>query len=58
MSKNNSAPVETKSLALTVVMRPLAWFIPYAKNPRKNDAVVGQMIAAIREFGFVIPNVA
>jgi hypothetical protein len=29
--------------------------IPYARNPRKNDAAVDRMVAAIREFGFAIP---
>ena len=30
-------------------------FIPYARNPRKNDAAVDRMMASIREFGFKIP---
>ncbi|MGA2725526.1 MAG: DNA modification methylase [Bryobacteraceae bacterium] len=30
-------------------------FIPYARNPRKNDAAVDRMCASIREFGFKIP---
>jgi DNA modification methylase len=29
--------------------------IPYARNPRKNDAAVDQMCGSIREFGFKIP---
>jgi DNA modification methylase len=29
--------------------------IPYARNPRKNDAAVDRMAASIREFGFKIP---
>jgi ParB-like chromosome segregation protein Spo0J len=29
--------------------------IPYARNRRKNDAVVDQMAASIREFGFKVP---
>ena len=32
--------------------------IEYARNPRKNDAVVDKMIACIKEFGFRIPIVA
>jgi ParB-like chromosome segregation protein Spo0J len=32
--------------------------IPYARNPRKNDAVVDQMAASIREFGFKVPILA
>jgi DNA modification methylase len=29
--------------------------IPYARNPRKNDAAVDRMCGSIREFGFKIP---
>jgi hypothetical protein len=36
----------------------LARLIPYGRNPRKNDAAVDKMCAAIREFGFRIPVVA
>ena len=43
---------------ITVVMKPLEWFVHYARNPRKNDAVVDQMVASIREFGFRIPVLA
>lgn len=43
---------------LTVEMWPVARLIPYARNPRRNDAAVGKMCAAIREFGFRIPIVA
>jgi hypothetical protein len=34
---------------------PLDKLIPYARNPRKNDAAVGQMVSSIKEFGFKIP---
>jgi hypothetical protein len=30
-------------------------FVPYARNPRKNDSAVDRMCASIREFGFKIP---
>jgi DNA modification methylase len=30
-------------------------FVMYARNPRKNDAAVDRMCAAIREFGFKVP---
>jgi hypothetical protein len=30
-------------------------FIPYARNPSKNDAAVDRMCASIREFGFKCP---
>src|ERR1700726_2446912 len=37
---------------------PLSRFVPYARNPRKNDHVVDRMVASIREFGFKIPVLA
>ena len=43
---------------LTVEQWPIDRLIEYARNPRKNDAVVDQMAGAIREFGFRIPIVA
>jgi len=43
---------------LTVETWPVDRLIPYARNPRKNDAVVDQMCSAIKEFGFRIPIVA
>jgi DNA modification methylase len=43
---------------LTVETWPVDRLIPYARNPRKNDAVVDQMVGAIKEFGFRIPIVA
>ncbi len=43
---------------LTVEMWPVTRLIPYARNPRRNDAAVEKMCAAIREFGFRIPIVA
>jgi DNA modification methylase len=33
-------------------------FVPYARNPRKNDAAVDRMAASITEFGFKIPILA
>lgn len=32
--------------------------VEYARNPRKNDAVVDRMVGCIKEFGFRIPIVA
>src|SRR2546425_12872793 len=37
---------------------PLSRFIPYARNPRKNDHAVDRMAASIREFGFRVPVLA
>ncbi len=41
-----------------IVERAVRNLIPYARNPRKNDAVVDQMAASIREFGFQVPILA
>jgi DNA modification methylase len=41
-----------------IEMRPVASLIHYVRNPRKNDAVVDQMVSSIREFGFKIPVLA
>jgi len=37
-----------------IVERATKDLVPYARNPRKNDAVVDQMAASIREFGFKV----
>ena len=34
---------------------PVAELLPYARNPRKNDAAVNAVAASIREFGFRNP---
>jgi ParB-like chromosome segregation protein Spo0J len=34
---------------------PIDKFVPYVRNPRKNDAAVDRMCASIREFGFKVP---
>jgi DNA modification methylase len=39
----------------TVEVWPIDRFVPYVRNPRKNDAAVDRMCASIREFGFKIP---
>jgi DNA modification methylase len=36
----------------------LSRFVPYARNPRKNDHAVDRMAASIREFGFKVPVLA
>lgn len=43
---------------LVVKNWPVDKLIPYARNPRKNDAAVDKMAADIKEFGFRIPIVA
>src|SRR6267378_5547245 len=37
---------------------PIDKLVFYARNPRKNDAVVDRMCGSIREFGFKIPVLA
>jgi DNA modification methylase len=37
---------------------PIERLRPYARNPRKNDAVVPKMVEVLREFGFRIPILA
>tara|TARA_Y100000310_G_scaffold30028_1_gene28559 strand:+ start:26 stop:454 length:429 start_codon:yes stop_codon:yes gene_type:complete len=44
-------------LGLPVDSVPLAEVIPYARNPRKNDAAVAKVAASIKEFGFRQPIV-
>jgi ParB-like chromosome segregation protein Spo0J len=39
-------------------MWPVERFVPYARNPRRNDEAVDRMAASIREFGFKIPVLA
>ena len=39
-------------------MWPFDKFVPYVRNPRKNDAAVDRMCGSIREFGFKIPCLA
>src|SRR6266567_3875252 len=34
---------------------PLSKFLPYGRNPRKNDHAVDRMAGSIRQFGFKIP---
>jgi len=43
---------------ITLEQWPIERLIDYARNPRKNDHAVEQMVAVITEFGFRIPVVA
>ena len=44
--------------ATQIELWPIGRLVFYARNPRKNDAVVDRMVASIREFGFKIPVLA
>jgi hypothetical protein len=48
----------THPVAQTIEHWPLARFIHYARNPRKNDHAVDRMAASISEFGFKVPVLA
>src|SRR5580704_2042204 len=49
-------------MAPTLDMQVEKWaigrLVPYARNPRRNDAAVDRMVASIREFGLKIPVLA
>src|SRR5260370_23854474 len=49
---------ETTAQEWRIQIWPIDRLIPYARNPRKNDAVVDRMCSSIREFGFKIPVLA
>jgi hypothetical protein len=53
-SDNSVRPAAAQNVELWPVER----LVPYANNPRRNDAAVDQMIASIQEFGFKIPVLA
>src|SRR5713101_9419740 len=46
------------SVPLRIEIWAIARFVPYARNPRKNDHAVERMAASIREFGFRVPVLA
>ena len=43
---------------MTISHWPIGKFVPYSRNPRKNDQAVDRMMASIQEFGFKIPILA
>jgi hypothetical protein len=45
-------------MAQNIELWPIEKLVFYARNPRKNDAVVDRMCSSIREFGFKIPVLA
>ena len=61
MSQASKKKSETSAIvpaAIFIVYVAIGQLIEYERNPRRNDAVVGRMVASIREFGFVIPILA
>ena len=49
---------QTAAPSLQIEIWSIDRFVPYARNPRKNDAAVDRMCSSIREFGFKIPVLA
>jgi ParB-like chromosome segregation protein Spo0J len=47
-----------QAVAQQIEQWPLARFIHYVRNPRKNDHAVDRMAASISEFGFKVPVLA
>ena len=47
--------MDTSLTSIQIETWPIDRLIPYARNPRKNDAAVDRMCASIQEFGFKIP---
>jgi ParB-like chromosome segregation protein Spo0J len=48
----------TPAQAVQIQIWPIDRLVLYARNPRKNDAVVDRMCSSIREYGFKIPVLA
>src|SRR5690242_1230645 len=55
MSNAASSALPAVPLATRTEIWPIDRFVPYSRNPRKNDGAVDHMCASIREFGFKIP---
>jgi len=51
----NRRPPTPRETAMDIQIWPIDKLVPYARNPRKNDAAVDQMCGALREFSFKIP---
>jgi DNA modification methylase len=47
-----------KEFKMTISHWPIGQFIPYGRNPRKNDRAVDKMVVSVVEFGFAIPILA
>jgi DNA modification methylase len=58
MKSRSLSPVIESPKTLGIETWSIDRLVFYARNPRKNDAVVDRMCASIREFGFKIPVLA
>jgi len=54
-STANAGVVTPTETPLEIQTWPIDKLVPYARNPRKNDAAVDRMCGALKEFGFKIP---
>lgn len=52
---NASAPAPAMDTPLKMLMVKVADLVPYANNPRKNDAAVPRMVALLKAYGFRVP---
>jgi ParB-like chromosome segregation protein Spo0J len=43
------------SVAQGIELWPIDKFVPYARNPRRNDGAVDRMASSIQQYGFKIP---
>jgi ParB-like chromosome segregation protein Spo0J len=48
----------TATAPLEIQIWPIDRLVLYARNPRKNDAVVDRMCSSIKEYGFKVPVLA
>src|SRR5262245_59685218 len=58
MNKARTTNAAVQTTNLQIVDWPVSNLTPYIRNPHKNDAAVGKMMASIREFGFAVPVLA
>src|SRR5450755_4638720 len=58
MPRVDKVNVQNEPIARSIQTWPIDRLIFYARNPRKNDAVVDRMCSSIREFGFKCPVLA
>src|SRR5947207_958016 len=49
---------ESGGSCMQVETWPITKFIPYSRNPRRNDQAIERMMASINEFGFKVPILA
>lgn len=61
MPRKKSQPATETTIdsrRLKIEYWPVEKLVEYSRNPRKNDDVVGKIVASISEFGFTVPILA